>query len=83
MQSSTSDLTRQPNLYSILMHEKNSVIAALRQPKDSLDIPEWCKEMKNLHQTNFEALCGNPAIPDIMAIIPKKSTAVDIIKTDQ
>ena len=74
---SSFDLTQQINLYSTLMNERKSVIAALQQPNDSIDIPEWCKEMKSLHQTNFESLCNYPVIPDIMAIIPKESPDLD------
>lgn len=77
MHGSSFDLTQQINLYSTLMNERKSVIAALQQPNDSIDIPEWCKEMKSLHQTNFESLCNYPVIPDIMAIIPKESPDLD------
>jgi len=82
-QGSPFDLTQQINLYSTLMNERKSVIAALQQPNGSIDIPEWCKEMKNLHQTNFESLCNYPVIPDIMAIIPKESPVLDNKETGQ
>lgn len=77
MHGSSFYLTQQINLYSTLMNERKSVIAALQQPNGSIDIPEWCKEMKNLHQTNFESLCNYPVIPDIMAILPKESPDLD------
>lgn len=83
IQGSPFDLTQQINLYSTLMNEKKSVIAALQQPKESIGIPEWCKAMKSLHQTNYESLCNYPVIPDIMAIIPKNSPAADNKKSDR
>jgi len=83
MHGSSFDLTQQINLCSRLINENKSVITALQQPKDSIGIPEWCEEMKSLHQTNFESLCNYPVIPDIMAIIPKNSPAADNMKSDR
>lgn len=82
-QGSPFDLTQQIDLYSRLINENKSVITTLQKPKDSIGIPEWCEEMKSLHQTNFESLCNYPVIPDIMAIIPNNSPAADNMKSDR